>query len=406
MTRITRSTVVAVALCLGIVSTIAVTPPKPAGAVAPYHNADAHEGSIVRIYSAYFLRDPDTDGFNYWYMMSVSGWNLRRISDFFAGSQEFKNRYGSLDNQQFIDLVYRNVMGRAADAGGSSYWLSQMGRGVSRGGVMVSFSDSTEYRNRTNNKVAPGWRAGSNAKALLATLPVAGEHRDGYDRSLFKHWDDENHNGCDTRCEVLRAEKRRDGTWYSLWDGVTMTSTSQAQIDHVVPLAEAWDSGAYAWTSQKRDLYADWQTNLTAVTASSNASHSDRDAAGWVPPKAGARCAYAEIIVTTKAAWGLSVDTAEKTALGNLLNGCTAGSTVIPPTGGGTTPPPLPPPPSGCATAGVYQAANGVCVANYASGGDVDCSDLPAAAKPVRLPNPSNDPYRLDADGNGWGCQS
>lgn len=403
-----RPTLLAFALCLGIVSTIGISGPQPADAVAPYHNHNAREGSIVRLYSAYFLRDSDNGGFNYWMMMSISGWDLRRISNFFAGSPEFKQRYGSLDNRGFIGLVYKNVMGRGADASGNSYWLGRLGAGMSRGEMMAFFSDSAEYRTHKITSVAPGWRAGSNAKALLTQLRVATERRTGYDRGLFKHWDDVDRDGCDTRCEVLAAERRPDGTWYSLWDGKDMTSTSQAQIDHVVALAEAWDSGAYGWTTKQRDDFADWQTNLTAVTGSSNASHSDRDAAGWLPPKVGARCAYAEIIVTTKFTWNLAIDTAEKSALTQLLNGCTWGSTVIPP--GSATPPPTTPPvtrpPSGCATAGVYVAANGVCVANYAQNGDVNCGDLPAAAKPVRVPNPNNDPYRLDSDNNGWGCTS
>ena len=85
----------------------------------------------------------------------------------------------------------------------------------------------------------------------------------------------------------------------------------------------------------------------------------------------------------------------------------------------GTTPPPSPPttppgpttpttsPPTGCSTADVYEARNGACVASYEdASGDVDCGQLPAAAKPVKLRDRSNDPYRLDSDSDGVGCET
>ncbi|HET8930269.1 MAG TPA: DUF4214 domain-containing protein [Acidimicrobiales bacterium] len=326
-----RPLLLALTLCLGIAGTIGVRDSQPAAAISPYYDHNAREGSIVRLYSSYFLRGPDQDGFNYWTMMSISGWDLRRISQVFAESQEFKNRYGSLDTPGFVSLVYWNVLNRSVDRPGADYWQGRLGGGMSRGEMMAYFSDSAEYRQRTITSIAPGWRAGSNAAALLGELRVATERPTGFDPDLFPHWDDMDHDGCDTRCEVLQSEKRRDGTWYSLWDGKTMTSASQPEIDHVVSLAEAWDSGAYGWTPTQRDWFADWQTNLTAVTSSANQAHSGRDAAEWVPPLAGARCAFAEIIVTTKFTWNLAVDTAEKAALGRLLTGCTSGSTVIPP---------------------------------------------------------------------------
>lgn len=384
-----------------------------AGAVAPYYSETSREGSIYRLYRSYFLREPDRAGFATWYVYSVSGWPLERISQAFAQSSEFRNRYGALSDPAFVDLVYRNVLGRPADAGGESYWSTQLARGVSRGSVMVRFSDSSEYRSKTRLGVPPGYRAGSNARVLLETLTVAAEPvRSGYDRSLFQSgWDDEDHDACDTRCEVLASEKRADGTWFSLWDGYSTPNAGELQIDHVVALAEAWDSGAKGWTATQRDRFTDWTVNLTAVTAATNTSKSDRDAAQWFPPRAASNCVFAEVTITTKAVWKLSVDPAEKRALGNMLNGC--GSTT-------SNPPPVvtrPPtttrpstttrPPSGCRTDGIYRAANGGCVANFEDGsGDVDCGQLPAAYKPVAVLNPSNDPYRLDGNNDGVGCEA
>jgi len=382
-----------------------------AGAAAPYYRAGGREGSVYRLYRAYFLREPDQGGFGYWYLQSASGRSLASISETFARSSEFRRRYGSLDDRRFVDLVYRNVLGRSADAGGSAYWLARLGKGASRGSVMVAFSDSSEYRRTTNLGVPPGFRAGSNARALLDTLPVAAESpRSGYDRDLFRHWDDEDRDGCDTRCEVLAAERRSNGTWFSLWDGDAVSSASALEIDHVVALAEAWDSGADAWTAARRDAFADWQVNLTAVTEASNQRKGDKDAAEWFPSRAASNCAFAEITVTTKKVWGLKVDPAEKSALANMLRGCTASSST-PPAAPSTTRPPQTttttrPPTSGCRSAAWYTAKNGACVSDYEdSSGDVDCGQLPAAMKPVVVKNPSYDPYGLDGDHDGVGCE-
>ncbi len=405
MNRLARALAALVLAITGVAGAVALEPPAPAAAVAPYYDASGPEGTIYRLYRAYFLREPDAAGFAYWYSVFAQGYPLDKISNDFARSAEFQQRYGSVDDRRFLELVYQNVLSRAPDQGGYAYWLDQMNRGMLRGFVMIYFSDSDEFRSKTAKGVPPGHRAGSNAKLLLNSLAVAPEPtRSGYDRDLFKHWDDEDRDGCDTRCEVLAAERRSDGTWFSLWDGYSTPNTSELHIDHVVALAEAWDSGANSWTSTQRDGFADWTVNLTAVTASSNLSKSDRDAGQWFPSRPQSNCVFAELTVITKYHWRLAVDTAEKTALSNMLNGCTKTSsdaTSPPP----TSPPPTQPPP-GCKTDGVYSAANGACVASYEdSTGDVDCGQLPAATKPIRVHNPSNDPYRLDSDSDGWGCE-
>ena len=227
----------AVGLVIGVLATQGGT---PAGAAAPYYDASAREGSVYRLYRAYFQREPDQSGFGYWYLQSVRGQSLASISETFARSSEFRRRYGNVDNRRFVELVYQNVLGRKPDAAGSSYWVNQMNRGAGRGSVMIAFSNSGEYRRTTNLGLPPGFRAGSNARAMLDALAVAAEPtRTGYDRDLFEHWDDENRNGCDTRCEILRSEQRANGTWFSLWDGYSASSASELEIDHVVALAEA-----------------------------------------------------------------------------------------------------------------------------------------------------------------------
>ena len=104
-------------------------------------------GPVARLYQAYFLRAGERDGVRYWI---GSGLSYRAISDAFAASPEFQQRYGSVGDAAFVDLVYSNVLGRGADAAGRAYWLRELGRGVTRGQIMLGFSESTEFVGRTN----------------------------------------------------------------------------------------------------------------------------------------------------------------------------------------------------------------------------------------------------------------
>ena len=103
--------------------------------------------SVVRLYSAYFLRAPDEGGFDFWLSeYSAGNWSLPRMSAHFSESQEFVDTYGGITDAEFIDLIYNNIFGRAADAGGRDYWLGRMAdEGLDRGTVMLFFSESPEY---------------------------------------------------------------------------------------------------------------------------------------------------------------------------------------------------------------------------------------------------------------------
>ena len=171
---------------------------------------------------------------------------------------------------------------------------------------------------------------------LLGRLPVREEHRTGYDRDLFSDWIDVDGDGCDTRYEVLIAEAitRPDvragcylanGRWYSAYDGVVTTDPSSFDIDHVVPLAEAWDSGAFAWPSARRRSYANDLGDprpLRAVTASTNRSKGDDAPEEWLPPRSAFRCRYLAEWVAVKTRWNLAVDRAERDALRSMLGRC------------------------------------------------------------------------------------
>jgi hypothetical protein len=185
------------------------------------------------------------------------------------------------------------------------------------------------------NAYPPGVPSKAVAQSELDALTVRAEGASApYDRTLFPHWITVN--GCTTRETVLNRDGDgvvvgsdcypTSGSWYSEWDGLTATAPSDIDIDHVVALSEAWDSGASGWTTSRRQDFANDLTGpqLIAVTDNVNVSKSDKDPAEWVPPLASARCAYAKMWIHTKATWDLSVDTAEKSALQPLLDACSS----------------------------------------------------------------------------------
>jgi hypothetical protein len=169
----------------------------------------------------------------------------------------------------------------------------------------------------------------------IGSLTVASEVRTGYDRDLFDHWVDADGDGCDTRKEVLISEADdapsvgsgcglSGGRWYSYYEGASQTDDGALDIDHMVPLAEAWDSGARSWSSSERQSYAndlgDYRT-LVGVTAAQNRAKGDRDIAEWLPPQQ--RCRYLKEFVAVKIRWRLSVNSGERSAMQSLASSCT-----------------------------------------------------------------------------------
>ncbi|MFD7996986.1 HNH endonuclease family protein [Streptomyces mexicanus] len=108
------------------------------------------------------------------------------------------------------------------------------------------------------------------------------------------------------------------GGWYSPYDDRYIDGSRGLDIDYLVPLAEAWDSGAYGWSPAEREAYANDLGDaraLIAVSAASNRSKADQDPTTWLPPAAGYRCQYITDWVPDKLRWGLSIDADEQTAL-------------------------------------------------------------------------------------------
>ncbi|WP_067509240.1 HNH endonuclease family protein [Actinoplanes sp. TFC3] len=171
------------------------------------------------------------------------------------------------------------------------------------------------------------------AKGQLDKLTVAkAGSMSGYKRDRFPHWRSTGSN-CDVRDSVLKRDGTKvkfsgcnvvAGTWTSLYDGDKITDPGKVDIDHMVPLANAWRSGASKWTDDKREDFANDLDNpqLVAVSASSNRSKGDQDPSTWKPERAASWCSYAQDWITVKSHWKLTVTTAEKKALAEMLEKC------------------------------------------------------------------------------------
>lgn len=250
------------------------------------------------------------------------------------------------------------------------------------------------------------------AEGTTAVLALAEEGDGGvaYDRDLYGSWTLVR-SGCNTRCAVLEEERRSDGTWLSWYDGRVISDSSQLDIDHMVPLAEAHSSGAWQWgSSRKRDFANDLAhpQALAAVSASSNRSKGSRDPSGWRPSQRSAWCRYATDWVTVKTAWGLTADEAEARALEEMLDTCDAEVTITTtpaPVTTTTTPTTTTFAPTVDVSCPYNSAAGDPCAAVPALANqtnDVNCGDIPDRFKPLTVAGRDYD--RLDGNSDGAAC--
>ncbi|WP_305787584.1 HNH endonuclease family protein [Symbioplanes lichenis] len=179
-----------------------------------------------------------------------------------------------------------------------------------------------------------GGGTGADAKSKLGELTVVAKtgSMSGYSREKFPHWRDTGSN-CDVRDSVLKRDGKNvkfsgcnvvAGTWISFYDGDKITDPAKVDIDHTVPLANAWRSGANKWTTEKRGDFANDldDPQLLAVSASSNRSKGDQDPSTWKPEQRSSWCEYAEDWITVKSVWKLTVTAKEKAALDDMLATC------------------------------------------------------------------------------------
>ncbi|MFI1651369.1 DUF1524 domain-containing protein [Streptomyces avidinii] len=182
--------------------------------------------------------------------------------------------------------------------------------------------------------VLPGMVSAAEARTRLAALKVAPVGTmAGYSRDRFTHWAQQG-NKCDTREVVLKRDgtgvtqdaerKAVSGNWKSLYDGVVVTEAGKMDIDHMVPLAEGWRSGAAGWDSARRKAFANDLTHpqLLAVTAASNRSKGDQSPDLWQPPDKASWCQYGRAWTTVKSTYELTVTEPEKKMLTTMLDTC------------------------------------------------------------------------------------
>ncbi|WP_344868964.1 HNH endonuclease family protein [Amycolatopsis ultiminotia] len=168
----------------------------------------------------------------------------------------------------------------------------------------------------------------------LAELKIAPRtSMTGYSRTKFPHWVSQGHN-CNTRELVLKRDGKdvkagndcnpKSGTWFSVYDAETWTKPGDVDIDHMVPLGQAWTSGARDWPQDKREQFANDLTRpqLFAVTDNLNQQKSDKAPDEWKPPLVSFWCTYATDWITVKHYYGLTITTGEKSALADMLRRC------------------------------------------------------------------------------------
>ncbi len=184
------------------------------------------------------------------------------------------------------------------------------------------------------NATPPGIPSETTARTELASLTVKADgSMTGYSRDLFPHWHTVS-GTCNTRETVLKRDgtsvvtdsscAATSGRWYSPYDGATWTAAADVDIDHVVPLAAAWRTGASSWTTSKRESFANDLSSpqLIAVTDNVNQAKGDKTPDAWKPPLASYHCTYARMWIASKYKWALTVNSAEKSALTTMLNTC------------------------------------------------------------------------------------
>ena len=174
---------------------------------------------------------------------------------------------------------------------------------------------------------------------IIETLAVKGRAaKTGYDRSSFSHWRDPDRNGCDARNDTLRRDLtnlviKSDSNGCKVLGGVLadpysgknidfVFGASLIDIDHVVALSNAWQTGAFQFTSEIRLQFANDPLNLLAVSASLNRQKGDGDAATWLPPTKSYRCQYVARQIAVKKKYGLWLTKPEKVAMSTLLAKC------------------------------------------------------------------------------------
>jgi len=267
------------------------------------------------------------------------------------------------------------------------------------------------------------------ALVVLALIPIERETPDGYNRELFGYGTPVDSFGCRTRALVLIRDSINPpqvdrggcavvaGDWFSSYDGLVWSDPGEVQVDHVVALKEAWDSGASRWDASRLEAFAndvDEPRALRVVSGTVNEAKGAADPVNWLPPDEAAVCEYLADWVSIKARWGLTMDESEHGRVRNLLTDRCPGQLVAPwvemPPAAPTVPvAPVPAPPPAPSPVPNPTPADGNCDPSYPTvcippaPPDLDCGDITFRRFQVLPPDPHNFDGR---DNDGLGCES
>ena len=304
-------------------------------------------------------------------------------------------------------------VGESSEENSANSSTTQQGSQVRPGTVTIVDPDTSTAK--TEGAAAPaGSDEASEALRILNTLPVKGRApKTGYSRAQFGDaWSDIDHNGCDTRNDILNrdltAKQHKNSRGCVVISGILndpytgkiinfmrgKDTSEQVQIDHVVALSDAWQSGAQEISAQERLQLANDPENLLAVDGPANQQKSDSDAATWLPANASFRCSYVARQIRVKAKYHLWVKPAEKEAMINVLTPCAGAAEApapkpVPDTPAPVVPADAPPPPT---PAPPQKLQN--------------CDDARAAGYHNMHRGAPGYSEHLDRDGDGIACES
>ena len=267
----------------------------------------------------------------------------------------------------------------------------------------------------------------SDSSGITLTIAVAPLSPDipQYDRGDWSHWRDADRDCQDARQETLIAESHsavsyrstdrcrvESGEWFGAYTGESFTDPGDLDVDHMVPLANAHDSGGWAWSRERKADYANdllYDNHLIAVKASANRQKGRKGPEEWRPSRREYWCQYAIDWATVKQNWGLTATQREADALGEMLATCDEPTSLVIVSGAGAAASPSAPPAS-TATPTPPSAPSSGELPYDPDGPDRDCGDFDswddAQAFFLAAGGPDDDPHRLDGNGDGVACNS
>ena len=299
-------------------------------------------------------------------------------------------------------------VGESPEENNTDTSTSHQGSQVRPGTVTIVTPDTSSAEPQGTAPI--GSDEASEALRILNTLPVKGRApKTGYSRAQFGDaWSDIDHNGCDTRNDILNrdltAKQHKNSRGCVVISGILndpytgkvinfmrgKDTSEQVQIDHVVALSDAWQSGAQEISAQERLQLANDPENLLAVDGPANQQKSDSDAATWLPANASFRCPYVARQIRVKAKYHLWVKPTEKEAMINVLTPCTGAAAKPAPDTPASVPQVDAPPTQNPAQALAFQT----------------CADARAAGYRNMHRGAPGYSEHLDSNGNGIACES